>query len=131
MSEEIYQRIIDRTIDQMRQNPDTHDSNMGPVIKYLVRAISNEISGAVVAKQKTNTAHDLEEFWVLWFESTQEWKVVFCDGSVLSNNWGAVGYAVNAAYEFTGRAECEFMCMMNEGEAFWYQKDAEFWGMVK
>jgi hypothetical protein len=69
----------------------------------------------------------IEEFVAIWFESTQEWVVMFPDGTSIRNGFGAVGYAVNAALEYLSRGEVEFDVTEDTGTFYRYQKCAEFW----
>lgn len=71
--------------------------------------------------------HLIEEFTCIWFETSQKWVVVFPDTSVLDEDFGAIGYAVNAAFHHLNRAECEFITDENTGSFFRYVKDEEYW----
>ena len=70
---------------------------------------------------------EIEEFYLLWFESIQEWKVIFPTGEILSDNWGAVGYAFNAALRRLNRSEAEFECEEDSGTYQLWVKDEVWW----
>lgn len=70
---------------------------------------------------------NIEEFAVVWFESTQAWVVLLPNHAVLHKDFGAVGYATGAALEYLGRGEAEFDCVEDSGEFYRFAKCDEFW----
>ena len=70
---------------------------------------------------------DIEEFWLIWFETSRQWVLVFPDGTTFSNNWGAVGYAFQRALALIDRSEAEFECDEDSGSCQHWVKDEEFW----
>lgn len=69
----------------------------------------------------------IQEFSLVWFDSAQKWVVVFPDGTVIDKDFGATGYAFNAALELTGRSDCEFTCESSTDSFVKYVKDEDFW----
>ena len=67
----------------------------------------------------------INEFTVVWFESTQKWVAVLDTGSVIDNSFSAVGYAVNAALARIGCPEAAFDCVENFGDYMRYMRDPE------
>lgn len=65
------------------------------------------------------------EFIVVWFESTQEWIALLDNHKILSDSYGAVGYAVNAALTELGAAEADFDCDENYGNFMRYIRTEE------
>lgn len=85
---------------------------------------------AIIAKAKGGDTDRsaIEEFTVVWFESTQEWVAMLPNCHVLRGGWGAVGYAVSAAMDYLGRGESEFhLPDGGDGTFFRYEKDDEYW----
>lgn len=70
---------------------------------------------------------NVKEFWCLWFESRQEWHVFFDDLRRLGP-FPSIGTAVGCTLSFLERAESEFQCTEDTGEAYRYQADEEFYG---
>lgn len=71
----------------------------------------------------------IEEFTVQWFESRQKWIAIFPNGHVIDDGFGAVGYAISAAYQYLNRGEVEFECTEDTGSYQRYEKDEEYWGI--
>jgi len=70
---------------------------------------------------------NIKEFWLVWFETTQEWNVVFPGFVFISGKHGSVGHAHGAALKYLGRGEAEFECCEDNGAAQHYMQDEEFW----
>lgn len=70
---------------------------------------------------------NVQEFTLVWFESTQKWVAVLDDGTVLDNKFASVGAAHGAALEATGRGEAEWEMESSTGDVQRYVKDDEYW----
>lgn len=84
---------------------------------------------ALVAKcetQPTAIRRDIEEFSIVWFEQSQKWIVLLPDGTTIDRKFGAIGHAVHAVFDLTGRGEAEFDCV-ETGDFFRYVKCDEHW----
>lgn len=71
----------------------------------------------------------VEEFLLVWFETTEEWVALLSNGHVLRGKWGAVGYARDAAMAYLGRGEAEFdvLDLGGDGPTYRYVKNDEYW----
>ena len=57
----------------------------------------------------------MNEFVCVWFEASQRWIVMFPDGEIIDREFGAIGYATNAALDRIGVAEAEFDSVEDTG----------------
>lgn len=63
-----------------------------------------------------------EEFWCIWFNSSQGWRTVFDDGSTLGP-FSNIYYASNAAYKRFGMTEADFFIESENGEYYHFARD--------
>lgn len=70
--------------------------------------------------------NDSEEFWCIWFESHQAWRVILSDGKV-SPEFGAIGYATQFAMSACGRGESQWYRQQMSGDSYHFFKDPEYW----
>jgi len=67
----------------------------------------------------------MNEFCCIWFEESQTWIVLFPNGTTLQNNFGAVGYAVNAALAYLKAHQAAFSCTEDTRTFYRYERDEE------
>ena len=73
------------------------------------------------------TAH-ITEFVCVWFDSTQQWRVMFDDGSMLPESFGCTGKASGAAMVHLGRGEASFLDYAGAaGDFCRWVKDDDYW----
>ena len=65
---------------------------------------------------------NIEEFACIWFEQSQRWIVLLSNGTVIDNNFGAIGYAANAAYLNLQLGEADFECTEDAGTFYRFEK---------
>jgi hypothetical protein len=96
------------------------------VPRYAI-AKAAEAAIAKCGAQPQGLRRDIEEFCCIWIEQSQKWVLLLPDGTVIDRNFGAIGYAVGAALDVTGRGEIEFDCVVDTGEFYRYMRCDEYW----
>lgn len=94
-----------------------------------LRRMSLTFKAQIDVLRGRGNASAVEEFLLVWFDTTEEWVAVLPNGRVLRGKWGAVGYALNAALEHLGRGEAEFdvIDLGGDGPTYRYVKNDEYW----
>lgn len=70
---------------------------------------------------------NVKEFTLVWFESTQEWISVLDNKTIISDDFGAVGYALSATLNMLDRGEAEFLVESSSSSTISYVYDDEFY----
>ena len=63
----------------------------------------------------------MDQFCCIWFESRQQWFVLFEDGSLL-DGFPSIGHAANAAYSHLRLGESDFDVTEDTGTFYRYER---------